>query len=126
MTHGPMQWTPQGLVPAITGVVRPGGIQHETIYVDSSDPDDDDAEPEAAPILPRSRQPIPPKVTGGPAKSASPKNVVALAKARLREVKAELRRMKSLEKERDQLQRLVEAAENKPRAIVREIKRSAG
>jgi hypothetical protein len=49
-----------------------------------------------------------------------------MAKARLREVKSELRRMKALEKERDELERLIGAAEGKPRAVVREIKRSAG
>lgn len=59
-------------------------------------------------------------------KKPAPKNVVALAKARLREVKIELRRLKALEKERDELERLIAAAENKPRAVVRELKRSAG
>ena len=59
---------------------------------------------------------------------ASPKDVVALAKARLKEVKAELRNKAALEKERDQLERLIAAAEDKkPRAaVVREIKRNAG
>lgn len=60
------------------------------------------------------------------AKKLAPKNVVALAKARLREVKAELRRMKALEKERAELERLIAAAEDKPRAVVHELKRSAG
>jgi hypothetical protein len=60
------------------------------------------------------------------ARATSPKNVVALAKARLREVKSEIRRLKALEKERDELTRLIEAAESKPRAVVREIKRTAG
>jgi hypothetical protein len=59
---------------------------------------------------------------------ASPKDVVALAKARLKEVKAELKNKAALEKEKAQLERLIAAAEDKkPRAaVVREIKRNAG
>ena len=63
-----------------------------------------------------------PKVTG----KQTPKNIVALAKARLREVKVELKRMKALVKECGELERLIKAAEDKPRAVVRELKRTAG
>lgn len=59
-------------------------------------------------------------------KLAAPTNVVALAKARLRDVKKELRRMKALEKERDELERLVAAAERKPKTVLREVKTTAG
>lgn len=59
-------------------------------------------------------------------RKSAPKNIIQLARARLREVKAEVRRLKALEKERDQLERLIAAAMNKPRAIVRDIKKSAG
>lgn len=41
---------------------------------------------------------------------STPKNIVQLAKARLAEVKKELRRLKALEKERAELERLIEAA----------------
>lgn len=58
-------------------------------------------------------------------KPPSPRNIVQLAKSRLREVKKELRRMKALEKELGQLERLIDAAEGKPRAVVSSIKRSA-
>lgn len=57
----------------------------------------------------------------------APKNILSLAKARLREIKSELRKLQALEKERGELERLIAAAEDKkPRAVVREIKRSAG
>lgn len=59
-----------------------------------------------------------------PANKRKPLNVIAMAKARLRELKAELRRMKQLEREYAELQRLLAAA--RPIAVVREIKRSAG
>lgn len=49
-----------------------------------------------------------------PQRKPTPKNIVALAKARLREVKAELKRMKALEKERGELERLIHAAKGKP------------
>lgn len=58
--------------------------------------------------------------------NTKPKNIVALAKARLKDVKAELRRMKALEKECAELERLIQAAENKKsRPSLRAVK-SAG
>jgi hypothetical protein len=59
-----------------------------------------------------------------PTKKPAPKNIVQLAKARAREIKKELRNKQALEKELAQLERLIAAAET--RAVVREIKRSAG
>lgn len=55
-------------------------------------------------------------------------NVLVLAKARLKEVNKELRRMKALEKERAELERLIAAAQTKPKAVVAAIKpaRTAG
>lgn len=55
-----------------------------------------------------------------------PLNVVKAAKARLREVNREIKRLRALETERDELQRLLAAAENKPRAIVRDIAAKRG
>jgi hypothetical protein len=60
------------------------------------------------------------------AKPATPANVIQLARARLRDVEREIKRLRRLEKERDKLKRLLDAASNKPRAVVRDIKRSAG
>ena len=107
-----MQWTGGGLVPAIGIVPNPGetkgGFVDELVSFT-----------ELAPRLKQEGFRI-------PASKPAPKNVVALAKARLREVKSELRKLKALEKERAELERLIAAAENKPRAVVREIKRTAG
>ena len=43
-----------------------------------------------------------------------PLNVVALAKARLRDINIELRGHEALKKERDELERLIKAAQKKP------------
>ncbi len=62
-----------------------------------------------------------------PQRKPTPQNILSLAKARLREVKQELKKLKTLDKERGELERLIAAAEDKkPRAVVREIKRTAG
>jgi len=109
---GPMQWTANGFVPAGTvpmGGVQGGFVPHESAAVT----------PEAFEERTPHRRPAP--------KAVGPKNVVALAKARLREVKSELRRMKALEKEKGELERLIAAAESKPsKSNLREIKRSTG
>ena len=108
---GPMQWTAAGLVPAIgivpnAGQTKPGAVL-EVAQVDVA-------------------QPVQQKTVRQQAPKMSPKNVVAFAKARLREVKAEIRRLKALEKERGELERLIAAAESKPsRSNIREFKRTA-
>lgn len=117
LPHGPMQWTPGGLVPLSTGTVVPGGIQAASIFI--AHDEDDDEDDSSSPTHAR-------RSASRPAKTPTPRGIVAQARQRLRDVNAELRRMKALEKERDQLKRLIDAADNKPRAIVREIKRSAG
>ena len=111
---GPLQWTQGGFVPAngtlpIKVEVRGGFVA-----------DDEDAPVQA--LAPK-RAPLP----APRAQALSPKNVVAMAKARLRDVKAELRRLKALEKEKGELERLIAAAESKPtKSNLREIKRSTG
>lgn len=75
----------------------------------------------ALPVLLENRESHAPRPVRQVTKSP---NVVALARARLREVKSELRRMKALEKERAELERLLAAA--KPPRAKREPKRSAG
>lgn len=67
------------------------------------------------------------RAVGVKPRAISPADVIKLARARLRDVEKEIRRCKALEKERDQLRRLLDAADAKPRAVVRELpKRSAG
>lgn len=106
-----MQWTAGGFVPANGHVPNAGETKGG--FVSS---DQDLGTPEYVPT-PRTHKPAP---------KLAPKNVVALAKARLRDVKAELRRLKALEKEKGELERLIAAAENKPKTNLREIKRTAG
>lgn len=108
---GPMQWTAGGFVPANGHVPNAG----ETKGGFASS-DQDIGTSEYVP-MPQARKPAP---------KLAPKNVVALAKARLRDVKTELRRLKALEKEKGELERLIAAAENKPKPNLREIKRTAG
>ena len=105
-----MQWTQGGFVQA-NGTVPDAGVTKGG-YVDAEAFEAVQHEP-ARPTQPRRKPP-------------APKNVVALAKARLKEIMLELKRMPPLEKERDELRRLIAAAENKPLATVREIKRSVG
>lgn len=104
-----MQWTGAGLVPAVGIVPNAGEVKGGFVAADTA-------------VVQHAQQPV---FVQQPRKPA-PKNVVALAKARLREVKAELRRLKALEKEKGELERLIAAAENKPKSNLREIKRSAG
>lgn len=106
---GPLQWTQGQFVPAVGVIPNPGQERPGAVLEAPSDT------PLEAPAKALRKT------------KAAPKNVVALAKARLREVKRELRTKKALEKERDELQRLIAAAENKPRAVVTDIKqRTAG
>lgn len=108
---GPLQWTQGGFVPAIGVIPNPDATKGG--YADTG-PSDALDEVYVPPV--RAKQ----------AKKPAPKNVVALAKQRLREAKAELKRLRAVEKEVAELERLIAAAENKPKAVVRELKRSAG
>lgn len=104
-----MQWTAGGFVPANGSVPNAGETKGGFA---SSDQDVGTSE-----YVPMVRKPTP---------KLAPKNVVAFAKARLRDVKTELRKLKALEKEKGELERLIAAAENKPKTNLREIKRTAG
>jgi hypothetical protein len=55
------------------------------------------------------------------AKTLRPGDVIGAAKARIREIKAALREHARLERELTELQRLVAAAKQKPRASIRAI-----
>lgn len=118
--NGPLQWTPSGMVPALNGPVA--NASSRAILppaVSTAAPDDDDEDAPLIAVVRPARRPAP--------KGATPKDVVRMARARLRELETELKRLRRLEKERDELRRLVEAAKAKPRAVLRELpKRSAG
>lgn len=59
-----------------------------------------------------------PVVTANPLR---PADVVRAAKSRVKEIRTEIRRLKALEKELGELERLIAAAKQKPVAIVRNI-----
>jgi|GEM_PF-4856839 hypothetical protein len=56
---------------------------------------------------------------------SKPVDVIKLAKQRLREVLRELKTMRRLEDEKAQLERLLNAADGKPAAVVRELRASS-
>lgn len=114
---GPLQWSPGGMVAIGASDAATAGIDVRAF--DEGAPDADAvAVSRSAPATTRAV----PK-----AKPIAPRDVLRLARARLREVEAELKRIRRLEAERDELKRLLDAASNKPRAVVRELpKRSAG
>jgi hypothetical protein len=126
---GPMQLRQDGTwVPALTaGSTAPkiAGFDDEfnqTLEFASPPPGFPRAQPQ--PIPARATEPVP----ASKSKPLKTTNVLALAKARLKDVNKELRRMKALEKERAELERLIAAAQTKPKAVVAAIKsaRTAG
>jgi len=120
---GPLQWTPRGLVPAMTSS-RSAEVTGAS--VDLVEPHDADADEDDVVDVQTAPRPVAKRHRAAPAAASTPKDVVRMARRRLREVEAEIKRLRRLERERDELKRLVDAASNKPRAVVREIKRSAG
>lgn len=65
------------------------------------------------------------KPTKQVAAPTSPRGVVAAARARVKQIRSELKRMSSLKRELDELERLLKAAKQKPTVSVRPI-RSVG
>ncbi len=121
-----------GAVPLGTKYLDPAktSLEEAAQYVVRPDYGNDDSAPVAASQAPVSSTPRAPAVAAqqraaAPAPVASPGNVIASAKARVKELRAELRRMKSLQKELAELERLLKAAKQKPTASVRPL-RSVG
>lgn len=67
------------------------------------------AAPEATPVLPTSK-PAPTRFISAPEAPLNTRAILAQLKTRLRDVKREIARLRNLERERDQLQRLIKAA----------------
>jgi len=67
----------------------------------------------------------PPRRAAAVAPATSPKSVIASAKARVKQIKAELKRLRSLQSELGELERLLKAAKQKPTPSVRPL-RSVG
>lgn len=127
---GPMQWTPGGMVPTLASAL---GISAPSPTYTAVDEDDDEDQGETNDIPSARAAAVPASSPKGKRASSRsplppPPNVLKLARARLRAVESEIRRLKKLEAERDELRRLIDAATNKPRAVVRELptKRTAG
>jgi hypothetical protein len=97
----PMQLDPSGIVPGARYLEQ----LRDAVEAQRDDEDDADGDAREAAAMPQRREG---KATRAPA--VTPKDVVRLARARLREVRAELRRMKALQREEAQLARLLMAA----------------
>lgn len=67
-----------------------------------------------------------PRSAPKPQDVTKPVNVIKLARARLAEVKREIKRLRKLEAEQKELERLLDAARGKRLATVRELKRASG
>ncbi len=121
---GPMQLRQDGTwVPALTsGSTAPAvaGFDDEfnqTLQLASPPPGFPRGQTPPAPV-----QAADPAPTTKPSKPLKTTKVLALAKARIKDVNKELRGMKALEKERAELERLIAAAQTKPKAVVAAIK----
>lgn len=115
-----MQYTGGALRPAMVSPTTGGPIE-------AADRDEDDDLDDDAPAAPRiAPQPTARRAAKTPKLGPAP-NVVRIARERLRDVEREIKRLRALEKERDELKRLIEAAATKPRPVVRALpNRSAG
>lgn len=114
------QFTPGGIVPMGDGPQQPTGDQGLGLGVAPS------ALPNAAtPIAqPAAPQPAPAPQHAPPPRGArlTTRNIVATAKRRVREIKAELKHHGSLKRELKELERLIDAAKGKSPAPVRAIR----
>jgi hypothetical protein len=75
---------------------------------------------------PVSRQPVAAQVKSQPRKAITPASIVRDARARIAELNREIKHLKSLTKERDELKRLLAAAKRKPLdcgAVVRPLRK---
>jgi hypothetical protein len=89
--------------------------KQQTAPVRANDEDGDDGD--MAPVIAKRAQ----KPQAQKPSTSKPIDVLKLARARLREVERELRTKRKLEAERDELKRIISAAEGKP-GVVRSIR----
>lgn len=79
--------------------------------------------PSLAEVAPRPKQSAPaPRATAAQPVLGGTGQLIKAAKQRLRELNAEIKRLRSLERERDELQRLLKAAKQKPANNVRSLR----
>lgn len=112
MSTGPMQWSQAHgrMVPAVGYLPPPDEVLEE------EQSEFEQALAQKPRLAPASKVPV----SGKPMPSA-PINVLKLAKARLKEVLKGLRAAKALDKERIELERLIEAASGPPKATGRVV-----
>lgn len=104
---GPIQFSFAGSVdPSGNAIAPPPGVR--LVDENGIEPEDEDEEPTQVRVAVRTGA-KPQK--GKAAVAVTSKNLLQLAKDRLKELETEIRALKSLEKERNELQRLVAAAE---------------
>lgn len=120
---GPVQWTREGMVPALTSGTGASTLARAAARSDEGRDDDLDEDDDLEALTPARQAPdaARPKHKPAPQKLPPPPNVLKLARARLRAVERELKRLRRLEQEHDELRRIIDAATNKPRAVVRQI-----
>jgi hypothetical protein len=108
------EFTPDGLFPL--GAYREGQAEGAVAAATA-------VVPEVTPtaLQPRISRPLSAVADVATVAAIRPRDVVRLARARLREVERDIRRIKKLETERDELKRLLAAADNRPLAVVRKM-----
>lgn len=104
-----------------SGVIRRCIDCGEVIRSESVQPPQSAPAQEAAPPARATRK----HPAENPKAQNKPVDVVKLAKRRLKEVRRELKAMRKLEAELAQLERLLNAADGKPTAVVRELRASS-
>lgn len=116
--------TPFGAVPIGTPYLNPDTttleqVQHLVVHADYGH---NAAPVSTTPVL--VRPPVAPlvAVSKAPFVTMSPRAVVKAARVRVKELRSELKRMKALQAELAELERLLKAAKTKPSASVRPIR----
>ncbi len=135
MTEVGYELSPFGPVPIGTPYLDPEKASPEQItahaarYVVSADYGHGPIEQTQTPYAVLNPQPVSRVVTVAlpthPTPATSPRSVIKAARLRVKEIKSELKRMRALQSELGELERLLRAAKQKPTASVRPI-RSVG
>ena len=114
------EFTPGGIVPL--GAYRAQGPTEDVAGATADVP-----RPEASTGAPAARLEATPRIVGDllAIGAVKPRDVVKLARTRVRELDREIKRLEGLKKEREELRRLLAAAKAAPKTNVRAIARTA-
>lgn len=80
------------------------------------------SKPRSAPVPVAVATPAPVEPKPVASKPLTPGELVKAARARLRDIRKEIKRLRALEREAEELSRLIKAAKEKPRNNLRQIK----